>query len=291
MLPKEILQKIKRIQLKTHYLANEIFAGEYESAFRGRGMEFEEVREYQPGDEIRSIDWNVTARIGRPFVKVYREEREMTVMVLVDMSASEDFGTRRRLKRETAAEVAAVLAYAAIKSNDKVGLIMFTDRVEKYIPPKKGRGHVYRVIQEILTFEPQHRGTELKVPLEFLIHVMHRRCIGFLISDFFDSHYERALAIAKRRHDMVCIQLTDPAERRFPKVGWVYLQDPETGESRWVNTSKKSFQKKYEGLAEDTLKAPQKIFGSLGVDSVVIDQSRDYIEPLLQFFRAREKRQ
>jgi len=290
MLPPEILKKIKRIQLKTNYLANEIFAGEYESAFRGRGMEFEEVREYQPGDEIRSIDWNVTARSGRPFVKVYREEREMTVMIMVDMSASEDFGTRRRLKRETAAEVAAVLAYAAIKSNDKVGLIMFTDRVEKFIPAKKGRGHVYRVIQEILTFHPKHKATGLKIPLEFLIHVMHRRCIGFLISDFLDSNYERALAIAKRRHDIVCVQLTDPAERKFPKVGWVYMQDPETEETRWVNTSRRSFQKKYAGLAAETLQEPQKIFGSLGVDSVVIDQSRDYIEPLLQFFRAREKR-
>lgn len=291
MLPPEILKKIKRIQLKTNYLANEIFAGEYESAFRGRGMEFEEVREYQAGDEIRAIDWNVTARMGRPFVKVYREEREMTVMILVDMSSSEDFGTRQRLKRETAAEVAAVLAYAAIKSNDKVGLIMFTDRVEKYIPPKKGRGHVYRVIQEILTFQPQHPQTSIRVPLEFLIHVIHRRCIGFLISDFLDENYDRALAIAKRRHDMVCIQLTDPAEQAFPKVGWVRLQDPESGENHWVNTSRKSFQKKFSNLAEETLLKPQKLFASLGVDSVRIDQSREYIEPLLQFFRSREKRQ
>lgn len=291
MLPPEILKKIKRIQLKTNYLANEIFAGEYESAFRGRGMEFEEVREYQPGDDIRTIDWNVTARSGRPFVKVYREEREMTVMILVDMSASLDFGTRERLKREAAAEVAAVLAYAAIKSNDKVGLILFTDRVEKFIPAKKGRGHVYRVIQEILSFTPQHPKTQIRVPLEYLIRVMHRRSICFLISDFLDDGYERALAIAKRRHDMVCIQLHDPAEDSFPKAGWMQWRDLESGELHWVNSSGADFQKNFRELAQARLLAPQKIFQSMGVDSVLIDQSKDYIHPLLQFFRYREKRQ
>ncbi|KAB2840793.1 DUF58 domain-containing protein [bacterium] len=291
MLPPEILKKIKRIQLKTNYLANEIFAGEYESAFRGRGMEFEEVREYQPGDDVRAIDWNVTARSGRPFVKIYREEREMTVMILVDMSASLDFGTRERLKREAAAEVAAVLAYAAIKSNDKVGLILFTDRVEKFIPAKKGRGHVYRVIQEILGFEPQHPKTQIRVPLEYLIRVMHRRSICFLISDFLDQGYERALAIAKRRHDMVCIQLHDPAEAEFPKAGWMQWRDPESGELQWVNSSRPGFQKKFAELAQELLLGPQRIFQSMGVDSVLIDQSKDYIHPLLQFFRFREKRQ
>ncbi len=291
MLPPEILKKIKRIQLKTNYLANEIFAGEYESAFRGRGMEFEEVREYEPGDEIRSIDWNVTARIGRPFVKVYREEREMTVMILVDMSASLDFGTRERSKRETAAEVAAVLAYAAIKSNDKVGLILFTDRVEKFIPAKKGKGHVYRVIQEILTFKPTHSKTQIRVPLEYLIRVMHRRSIAFLISDFLDKDYERALAIAKRRHDLVCIQLYDRVEAEFPAAGWLRWRDPESGEDRWVNSSRRSFQKNYQKLAERTLREPQKLFQSMGVDSVQVEQSSDYIHPLLQFFRFREKRQ
>jgi len=291
MLPAEILKKIKRIQIKTNYLANEIFAGEYESAFRGRGMEFEEVREYQPGDEIRSIDWNVTARIGRPFIKVYREEREMTVMIMVDMSGTQDFGTRERLKKETAAEVAAVLAYAAIKSNDKVGLIIFTDRVEKFIPPKKGRGHVFRVIQEILSFEAKHRRTSIRIPLEFLIHVIQRRSIAFLVSDFLDEGYDRALAVAKKKHDMVCIQLFDRAEQNFPKVGWVLWQDPETGESHWVDSSARWFQRGYASIAEETLKKPKKIFQSLGVDTVFVEQSGDYIQPLLQFFRMREKRQ
>ncbi len=241
MLPPEILRKIKRIQLKTNYLANEIFAGEYESAFRGQGMEFEEVREYQPGDEIRTIDWNVTARMGRPFVKIYREEREMTVMIMVDLSGTLDFGTRRRFKRETAAEIAAVLAYAAVKSNDKVGLILFTDQVERYIPVKKGRGHVYRVIQEVLTYQPKRKGTNLNVPLEFLMRVMHRHSITFLISDFLDDGYEQALRIARERHDLVCLQMFDPAERYLPKMGYVLMVDSETGQEARVNTSSRHY--------------------------------------------------
>ena len=291
MLPKEILKKIKKIQIKTNYLANEVFSGEYESAFRGRGMEFEEVREYQPGDEIRSIDWNVTARMSRPFVKVYREEREMIVMIMVDLSSTLDFGTQVRLKKESAAEIAAVLAYAAIKSNDKVGLILFSDRVEKFIPPKKGRGHVYRVIQEILTYKPQYPKTKIKIPLEYLVRVMHRRCIAFLISDFIDEGYEKALAVARRRHDLVCIRLFDEAEVKIPKLGWTLLQDPESGDRHWVNTSSKTFQKQYADWAAQILEKPQKIFKSLGVDSLSLKQSEDYIGPLLEFFRTREKRQ
>lgn len=291
MLPKEILKKIKKIQIKTNHLANEIFSGEYESAFRGRGMEFEEVREYQPGDEIRSIDWNVTARMNRPFVKVYREEREMIVMIMVDLSATLDFGTKVRLKKEAAAEIAAVLAYAAIKSNDKVGLILFSDRVEKFIPPKKGRGHVYRVIQEILTYQPKFPKTRIKVPLEYLIRVMHRRCIAFLISDFIDEGYEKPLAVARRRHDVVCVRLYDEAETKLPQVGWVLMQDPESGENYWVNTSNPNFRKRYEDWATEVLARPTKIFRSVGVDSLSLQQSEDYIGPLLQFFRTREKRQ
>jgi uncharacterized protein (DUF58 family) len=242
------------------------------------------------GDDIRAIDWNVTARIGRPFVKIYREEREMTVMILVDLSGTLDFGTRQRLKKETAAEVAAVLAYAAIKSNDKVGLILFTDRVEKFIPPKKGRGHVYRVIQEILSYKPRYRRTSVKVPLEYMIHVQHRRCIAFLISDFLDEGYERALAVAKKKHDIVCIHLYDPAERSMPPVGWVQWMDPETGETAWVNTSSRSFQKAYAELSERVLNLPKKVFQPIGVDFVQLQQSGDYIHPLLQFFRYREKK-
>ncbi len=290
MLSPEILKKIKKIALKTNYLANEMFAGEYESAFRGRGMEFEEVREYSPGDDIRSIDWNVTARMGRPFVKVYREEREMAVMLLVDMSATLDFGTRSRLKRETAIELAAVLAYAAIKSNDKVGLILFTDRVERYVPLKKGRGHVSRVIQELLTFKPTRTNTNLHAPLEFLAKMLHRRSICFLISDFIDQGYERALAVAKAKHDLVCMQLFDPAEQKLPSVGWVYLKDPETGEGGWVHTTSR-LRKDYEKRSQEILQRPKKIFRSVGVDSLLLNQSEDYINPLMEFFKMREKKQ
>lgn len=290
MLPAHILKKIKRIQLKTNYLANEIFAGEYESAFRGRGMAFEEVREYQAGDEIRSIDWNVTARIGRPFIKVYREEREMTVMMMVDMSGSLDFGTRERFKSETAAEVAAVLAYAAVKSNDKVGLILFTDQVELYLPAKKGRGHVYRVIQEILSFQPKAKQTSLQVALEYLLKVVHRRCFAFLLSDFLDQGFEKALSLAKTKHDLICVQLYDPVELKFPPLGYVDFVDPETGEQGWIKTDSQAFQRAYRELAIEKITAAQKTFTHLGVDHVVLDQTQDYMEPLLKFFRQRERR-
>lgn len=290
MLPAHILKKIKRIQLKTNYLANEIFSGEYESAFRGRGMAFEEVREYQAGDEIRSIDWNVTARMGRPFIKVYREEREMTVMMMVDMSASLDFGTRERFKRETAAEVAAVLAYAAVKNNDKVGLILFTDQVELFLPPKKGRGHVYRVIQEILSFQPKARQTSLQVALEYLLKVVHRRCFAFLLSDFLDRGFEKALSLAKAKHDLICLQLYDPVETQFPPVGYVDFVDPETGERGSLKTDSKAFQRAYQELSLGKRQKTQEIFTHSGVDYVSLDQTKDYMEPLLKFFRQREKR-
>ncbi|MCP5468806.1 MAG: DUF58 domain-containing protein [Deltaproteobacteria bacterium] len=291
MLPAELLKKIKRIQLKTNYLANEVFSGEYESAFRGRGMEFEEVREYHPGDDVRSIDWNVTARVGEPHVKVFREEREMTVMVMVDLSASLNFGTHERLKNETAAEVAAVLAYAAVKSNDKVGLILFSDRVEKYIPPKKGTAHIYRIIQEILTYRAQFERTCIRFPLEYLMHVRQRHSICFLISDFLDQGYETALNIASRRHDMLCIQLYDRAEEQLPAMGYLKMRDPESGEECWINSSRASFQKGFQEQAKSFQEETQNKFRKIGVDSVLIEQSGDYVEPLLQFFREREKRQ
>lgn len=291
MLPKEIVKKIKKIHIKTNHLANEIFAGEYESAFRGRGMEFEEVREYTPGDEIRFIDWNVTARMGRPFIKLYREEREMTVMILVDLSRSLHFGTRDRLKKETAAEIAAVLAYAAIKSNDKVGLLLFSDEVESFIPPKKGRGHVYRVIQEILTYEPKHEKTSLSIPLEYLLRVMHRRSICFILSDFLAEGYEKALSAAKQRHDLVCLQLYDRGELNLPSLAWIQVLDPESGQKNWINSSAPTFQQQYPKLAQAQLDKSKKIFQSLGVDSVRLEHSEDYVQALLKFFRFREKRQ
>lgn len=290
MLSKEILKKVKLIDIKSKYLATEVFAGEYESAFRGHGMEFEEVREYQMGDDIRSIDWNVTARTGHPYVKMFREERQLSVLFLVDASASEKFGTRQKLKNEVAAEVAALLAYAAVRSNDKVGLITFTDRIEKYIPPKKGSSHVWQVIKEILTFEPKGKKTDLKNALQFLIKVLHRRVICFLISDFFSPDFYSELGVASKKHDLISLFLRDPAEEVFPKLGWVQLYDPETENYRWVDSRQASFQSYFEQMKNDKLNEVLSSFHSLGVDYCFIDTNKDYVTPLLKLFRAREKK-
>jgi uncharacterized protein (DUF58 family) len=290
LISKEVLQKIKQINIKSKYLATEVFAGEYESAFRGRGMEFEEVREYQVGDDVRSIDWNVTARMGHPFVKIFREERELSVVFLVDASASQDFGTRQRLKREIAAEVAALLAYAAIKSKDKVGLITFTDRVEKYIPPKKGSGHVWQVIKEILTFTPVQRGTHLQGALEFLVKVLPRRVVCFVISDFLAPDYNQALGIAARRHDMIALALNDPAEENLPSLGWVHFKDAETGLTQWVDTRARGFQEVFGRRMQERRQKTFSRFQSLGMDACLIETNRDYVNPLLKLFRKREKR-
>lgn len=290
MISKEVLQKIKQIDIKSKYLATEVFAGEYESAFRGRGMEFEEVREYQIGDDVRSIDWNVTARMGHPYIKVFREERELSVVFLVDASASQDFGTRERLKREMAAEVSALLAYAATKSDDKVGLITFTDRVEKYIPPKKGTGHVWQVIKEILTFQPTERGTDLEGALEFLVKVLPRRSVCFLVSDFLSPHFEKGLGIAARRHDMIALALSDPAEEALPSLGWVHLKDAETGRLSWIDTRSKRFRDHFVRERDEKVAELFGRFQSLGIDACRIETNRDYVNPLLKLFRMREKR-
>ncbi len=290
MLSKEILKKVKLIDIKSKYLATEVFAGEYESAFRGHGMEFEEVREYQLGDDIRSIDWNVTARIGHPYVKMFREERQLSVLFLVDASASEKFGTRQKFKNEVAAEVAALLAYAAVRSNDKVGLITFTDRIEKYIPPKKGSSHVWRVIKEILTFEPKGKKTDLQNALQFLAKVLHRRVICFLISDFFSPDFYPELGVASKKHDMISLVLRDPAEEEFPRLGWIQFYDPETESYRWVDTRQKTFQSYFQEMKNKQREKVLSQFLSLGVDYCYIDTNQDYVTPLLKLFRAREKK-
>lgn len=290
MIPKEVLHKIKQIDIKSKYLATEVFSGEYESAFRGRGMEFEEVREYQPGDDIRSIDWNVTARTGNPHVKIFKEERELSVVFLVDSSASLNFGTRQRYKQEVAAEVAAILAYAAIKSSDKVGLITFTDQVEKYIPPKKGTGHVWRVIKEILTFAPEKKGTNLEGALEFLVKVLPRRVVCFVISDFISPAFRKGLGIAAKRHDMIALMLSDPAEAKIPSFGWVNFQDAETGEMRWVDTRTREFQTTFKNNLAERRNKLMENFQSLGIDVCPIETNKDYVNPLLRLFRMREKK-
>ena len=290
MIPKEILQKIQKIHIRTSYLVNDMFAGEYESAFRGRGMEFEEVREYMPGDDIRDIDWNVTARMGHPYIKLYREERELTIMLLVDVSSSGLFGTVKQLKNELAAELASVLAFAAIKSNDKVGLVIFSDHVERYIPPKKGRSHVWRVIKEVLEHQPRSTGTDIGAALNYLNTVCRRRAVVFLISDFIARGYETALRITNKKHDVIAINITDPRERELPGVGMVALEDAETTETLLIDTTDEQVRKAYRLLAEEKFQQRLSTFKAAHIDYIDIRTDMPYIDTLLKFFRMREKR-
>lgn len=290
MIPRDVLKKIQKIHIRTNHMVNDIFAGEYESAFRGRGMEFEEVREYMPGDDVRTIDWNVTARFGHPFVKLYREERELTIMVLVDVSSSCLFGSQKQLKQEYAAEIASVLAFAATKSNDKVGLIIFSDHVESFIPPKKGKNHVWRVIKEVLEHQPVAAQTDIAAALVYLNKVARRRVVAFLISDFIAADYDRALRATNKKHDVIAVSITDPREQAFPRAGIIELQDAETGETLLVDSSDAGFRKGYSLLAAKRLRDTFNLFRSVNVDYVDIKTDTPYIEPLLRFFRMREKR-
>jgi len=290
VIPKEILKKVKRIEIQTRGLVNDVFSGEYHSVFKGRGMEFSEVREYQIGDDIRTIDWNVTARQGHPYVKVFEEERELTVMLLVDVSSSGEFGTFEQMKGEIAAEICALLAFSAIKNNDKVGLIIFSDQVEKFIPPKKGKSHVLRVIREILYHEPEGTKTNITEALEYLSHITRRRAVVFLVSDFMSSGYEKALQIANRRHDMVAITITDPREIELPNVGFIELEDAETGETFLVDTSSAGVRSEFAETTHANIEEREKLFRSLNVDYIDIRTDQSYIEPLIRFFRMRAKR-
>ncbi|MBC8183591.1 DUF58 domain-containing protein [candidate division KSB1 bacterium] len=290
MIPKEILKKVKRIEITTRGLVNDIFSGEYHSVFKGRGMEFSEVREYQLGDDIRTIDWNVTARMGHPYVKIFEEERELTVMLLVDVSSSGNFGTYERMKGEIAIEICALLAFSAIKNNDKVGLIIFTDGIEKFIPPKKGKSHVLRVLRELLYHEPKGTGTDIGKTLEYLNKVTKRRSVVFLVSDFINTGYEKALQIANRRHDIVAITVTDPREMKMPDVGFIELEDAETGEVILVDTSYDEFRGQFANQSNDDKVNRDKLFRSINVDHIDVQTDKDYIEPLMRFFRMRAKR-
>jgi uncharacterized protein (DUF58 family) len=289
-LPKEVIKKIQSIHIHTNYLVNDILAGEYESAFRGRGMEFEEVREYQPGDDVRDIDWNVTARMGHPYVKIYREERELTLILMVDVSNSGHFGSVKQLKNEVAAEIAAILAFAAVKSNDKVGLIIFSDVVEKFIPPKKGRNHVWRVIREVLLHKPQSKKTDINVVLNFLNKITTRRVSAFLISDFIATEYEKSLRITNKKHDVIAISITDPRERELPKAGFIELEDAETGEVMLVDTNDSNIRKGFGSLAARNFKELLESFRRSNVDHIGISTNQPYIDPIMKFFRMREKR-
>jgi uncharacterized protein (DUF58 family) len=290
MVPREILKKVRRIEISTRGLVNEVFSGEYHSVFKGRGMTFSEVREYQYGDDIRSIDWNVTARTGSPFVKVYEEERELTVMLVVDVSASGNFGSRERLKGELAVELSAVLAFSAIKNNDKIGLIIFSDRIEKFVPPRKGRRHVLRVLRELLVHRPQGRGTDIGGALEYLSRVLPRRAVVFLVSDFMGSGFSRPLAVAGKRHDLIAVRVKDRREHDLPALGLVEMEDPETGRRLVVNTSDPGFRAAFREGSADRLAALDREFRRCQVDVIDVETGRPYVEPLMRFFKQRLRR-
>ncbi len=290
MLPREIIRKIRRIQITTNRLVNESLAGEYHSVFKGRGMEFEEVREYQHGDDIRTIDWNVTSRTGHPFVKRYVEERELTVMLLVDSSASGSFGSTDKTKGEIAAEISALLAFSATKNNDRVGAMLFTDRVEKFIPPRRGTTHVLRVIREVLFYKPERRGTRIQSALEHLNLVVHKRAVVFLISDLLDQGYEQALKVANRKHDLVILQIADPREQELPDVGILAVRDAETGELVYIDTSLPKVREIYRQNWERNQITRRKFFQSNRIDNVTINTAQDYAVPLIRFFEERARR-
>ena len=290
MIPREILKKVRRVEITTRGLVNEVFSGEYHSVFKGRGMNFAEVREYQYGDDIRSIDWNVTARTGHPFVKVFEEERELTVMLVVDVSASGDFGTHERMKGEVAVEICALLAFSAIKNNDKVGLIIFSDRIEKFVPPRKGRSHVLRVLRELFYHRPEGRGTDIRSALEYLTHVIKRRAVVFLVSDFKAPAFEKALSVAGRRHDLIAVHMGDRRERVLPPLGYMEFEDAETGELHTVNTADARFRAEFESRAALMRAELERTLRRSRVDVIDIETDQPYVKPLMRFFKEREGR-
>jgi uncharacterized protein (DUF58 family) len=283
----ELLKKVRRIEIKTRGLSKHIFAGEYHSAFKGRGIAFSEVREYQYGDDIRSIDWNVTARFNHPYVKVYEEERELTVMLLIDVSGSGSFGTSHAFKRDIMTEIAAVLSFSAIYNNDKIGVIFFSDRVEKFIPPLKGRKHILRIIRELLDFKPESNYTNLNEPLRYLTNAIKKRCTAFIISDFMVPGFEEALRIASNKHDMVALKIFDPVERAIPDIGMLKIIDAESGNEKWIDTSSVITRLEYEKWWSDHVGYLKNVFKKCGVDSSMISTDEDYVKPLMKLFKTR----
>lgn len=284
----ELLKRVRKIEIKTRGLSKNIFAGEYHSAFKGRGMTFSEVREYQYGDDIRNIDWNVTARHNRPYVKIFEEERELTVMLMIDVSASRNFGTISKLKKNQITEIAAVLAFSAIQNNDKIGVIFFSDKIEKFIPPKKGRTHILHIIRELIDFYPEDKQTDIEQALEYMTNSIKKRCTCFVISDFIDEHdFAHALAITNRKHDVVALRVYDPRENQLPPVGMMYLRDAETGEQMWVDTSDKKLREAYEKYAFVREKELDAIFKRSGVDVANIRSDEDYVRALITLFKKR----
>jgi uncharacterized protein (DUF58 family) len=287
--PSEILKQVRRLEIKTRKLVHEVFSGEYHSVFKGQGIEFSEVREYSPGDDIRSIDWNVTARLGHPYIKKFTEERQLNVFILLDVSNSQAFGTHR-FKQDIAAELAAVLAFSTLYNNDKAGLLLFSDQIEKYLPPRKNKKYAMRLIREILFFEPRSKGTHISKALEYLLKVNRKRCVVFLISDFLDQHFEKPLRIAAKKHDIVALQIQDPIESAMPKTSLIQLEDAESGETTIINSSNSHFQKNYMQQKETDQNSLKRLFQSMGIDHVLISTDKPFYEPLNKLFKLREKR-
>ena len=290
MIPTEIIKKVRHIEIRTRGLVNDLFGGEYHSVFKGRGMSFSEVREYYPGDDVRLIDWNVTARSSLPHVKIFEEERELTVYLIIDISKSGDFGTLDKYKNEIAAEIAAVLGFSAIKNNDKVGLIMFTDKIEKYVPPKKGKSHVLRVVRELLYHKPEDQKTSIQNALDFLLKVTKRRSVVFLISDYIDNGYWKSLKIANRKHDLIGIKISDIAESIMPNLGLLKVHDPETNNEFWIDTGSETERLKFTKDQNDASSIFKKKCDKINFDLIQIRNDRDYVDPLFNYFKGREKR-
>jgi uncharacterized protein (DUF58 family) len=290
MLPREVVRQVRRLQIRARRAVEDLLGGEYHSVFKGTGIAFEEVREYQPGDDIRTIDWNVTARMGHPFIKRFVEERELTVVLLVDCSASNQFGTRQQPKREVAAELAAILAFSAITNNDRVGLVAFTDRVEKFVPPRKGTRHVLRLIRDVLFFQPVHRGTCLREALDYLNRVLHRRAIVFFLSDFLDRDYEKAFQRTGKRHDLIAVPITDPREEELPAVGLLELEDAETGRQVLVDTSRAEVRTAYAAQARRRRENMRQLARSARVDLIEVATDGGHLDALIHFFKLRERR-
>jgi len=290
MLTKELLKQVRQIEIRTKGLVNHLFSGEYHSVFKGRGMEFSEVREYQYGDDIRNIDWNVTARFGHPYIKVFEEERELTVMLMVDMSGSLMFGSVSKTKQRVAAELSSILAFSALKNNDKVGLILFTDKIEKFVPPRKGNKHVLRIIREVLSFEPEGNATDIRAALEFMNNAIKKRSIIFLLSDFLDEDYEKILRVVGKKNDLIGVVLDDRRENEIPPIGLVKFTDAETGEERWIDTSNLSVRRVMKEARKEAVAKRNTMFLTSRLDKIHVQTGVDYIKPLVQFFRMREKR-
>lgn len=286
----DLIKKVRKIEIKTRGISNQIFTGQYHSAFKGRGMAFSEVREYEYGDDIRNIDWNVSARLSHPYVKIFEEERELVVMLIVDVSGSNEFGTQKQLKEEMITEIAAVLAFSAIQNNDKVGVIFFSGKVEKFIPPKKGTSHILRIIRELIDFKPENRETNISEALRYFTNIMKKRCIAFIFSDFQDDSFEDAIKIANRKHDLVAVRIYDKRENDLPNIGLVKMKNAETGNYLWVDTTSSRIRENYKKWYNDMDKKLNDLFTRGGIDAVNISTDQDYVKPLIQLFKKREAR-